>query len=155
MRAKQVLVGLAWVSMVASAAAPLWAGTVYKWVDGEGQTHYSQSPPPDLPPGEVQQLKGPPGVDTEAARQALEADEAAFAARRAAAAEQATERAAAEREREARDLRCAELRASLERLRNAQRVYDTDASGQRVRLPEEDRQARIAETEARIAKECS
>lgn len=135
----------------AAALAPAAAGGIYKWTDENGQVHYTQTPPPDRA---SEQLKGPPKVDTEAARQALEAREQAYETRRAEQAEQDAERAKAQAERSEQAVRCREWQTELERLQNAQRIYETGADDSVVRVSEPERQARIEKLREGIAKDC-
>ena len=61
---KTFFVGLS-ISMVSFiaivATSPAWSGKLYKWVDKNGQTHYSQIPP------QKDQLKDPKGVKEKSA----------------------------------------------------------------------------------------
>ncbi|MBI1732943.1 MAG: DUF4124 domain-containing protein, partial [Gammaproteobacteria bacterium] len=68
---RTVLRGVALSSAFCLAALALPAGAeMYKWVDENGNVHYTQERPP---PGiEGQAIKPPPEVDTESARKQLE-----------------------------------------------------------------------------------
>jgi hypothetical protein len=151
-RSSHYIVGLA----AAVVAGCLWVGTaaaggLYKWVDKDGQTHYSEFPPP----GEkAQALKPPPKVDTESAVDALKAKQEAFKKQDEAAdkAKQAATKKSTEMQQKKQ--RCETARRDLERLQNAQRIYQTDKDGNRVRLGEDQRQAQIKEREKIISKDC-
>ncbi len=126
------------------------AARVYKWVDEDGNVHYSQT----LPPGQQgESIKDPPKVDTEAAVEELKQDQDAF-----------TERQAQEQQRHAEEQklaadaaemakRCDTLRSNLAGLLNTQRIYEGEGDARR-RIGEEERQARITSTEQAIAKDC-
>lgn len=127
------------------------AQKIYKWTDADGQVHYSQLPPTGV---ESEAVKGPAKVDSDAALEALRARSKAFDERRtesAKAADKAGTDAASADERKAR---CDGIRTQIERFQNAQRVYETDASGQRVRLDPETRTARLAALQTDLDKSC-
>lgn len=146
-RAAALLLGI--VPWLAGGAAA--TESIYKWVDENGQVNYSSHPPPGV---EGQRIQGPPRHDATPALQALEAREAAFDERRAAAARAAAEQAAEEAGAARRAQHCAQLRQRLERLSNAQRLYEEDAQGLPMRLGEPERQARLAETRAALEADC-
>lgn len=126
------------------------AARVYKWVDEEGNVHYSQT----LPPGQQgESIKDPPEVDTEAAIEELKQDQDAFTERRAQEQQRHAEeqKLAADAEEIAR--RCDTLRSNLAGLLDTQRIYEGEGDARR-RIGEEERQARIKSTEQAIAKDC-
>lgn len=132
-------------------AGAVVAGGLYKWVDKDGQTHYSEFPPA----GEkAEKLKPPPKVDTESAVDALKAKQEAYKKQTEATdkAEQTT--AKKDKEIQQKKQRCETARRDLERLQNAQRIYQTDKDGNRVRLNEDQRQAQIKAREKIISKDC-
>lgn len=127
------------------------AGGLYKWVDKNGQTHYSEFPPP----GEkAEELKPPPKVDTDSAVNALKARQEALQKRDETADKAAQAEAKKEAEMQQKKQRCETAHRNLERLQNAQRIYKTDKDGNRVRLGEDQRQAQIKATEKVIEKNC-
>ena len=134
-------------------AAPLQADEIYKWVDEEGVTHYSQQPPPS---GDADRIgvDTPPEEEIERERREMEKTGERLEAQREerrAAEQQAQENAA---EREQREQRCAELRSSLKKLTENRRLLVPDGEGNVRRLPEEERQQRVAERRRQIEEEC-
>ena len=125
----------------------------YKWVDEQGEVHYSQTPPPS---GDYTVIGDPPRPDVtpEQAAAELRAKEAAFAERRTATQEAADERARQAAAATARARDCETARANLAQYTANPRILFTDASGQVIRLPEEQRQAKISEAQAQIEKYC-
>lgn len=136
---------------LSAVAVPAAAG-MYKWTDADGQVHYSQSPPPTGVQG--QELKAPPKVDSESAVEDLKARQKGFDERvenKAKAEEEAAKTAdqAAEKARY-----CEQLRADLAGLQTAQRIF-TGEGADRRRLGEDERQAKMKDIEAKLAKDCS
>ncbi|MCG3203006.1 MAG: hypothetical protein NFCOHLIN_02909 [Gammaproteobacteria bacterium] len=127
------------------------AAGMYKWTDADGQVHYTQSPPPAGVQG--QELKPPPRVDSESAVEDLETKQKGFEERvedKAKAEEEAAKTAdqAAEKARY-----CEQLRADLAGLQTAQRIF-TGEGEERRRLGEDERQAKMKDIEAKLAKDC-
>lgn len=143
--------GLEWACLLAALPLAASASVIYRWIDEQGQIHYGDRPPPGvethaipppLPAGvgeELRQLQDYVRTlevqDTERARRAeLLRQQQQRLLQRRSDCEQSTAR-----------------RARLDNPR--QREYQAD--GNVRRLTEEERQARIAETEQRIADACS
>ena len=126
--------------------------TMYKWVDEEGNTHYSEKPP--VGDVEVQTVKPPPKVDTESANKALEGKQNKLKEIDNDRAKQA-EAVAAENERMGIDKKnCETARKNLASVNANPRVYGTDADGTRYKLGEDARQAKIAAANEAVAKYC-
>lgn len=126
---------------------------IYKWVDENGQTHYSQTPPAS---GEAQQVDvpPPPPVDPEQAQEEVDA-----LIEQQQAAEQAEQEARQKAEEEAeqqaiREENCRIARQNLELYQNnpGRRVQDED--GNVTRLREEDRQQKMQELQQQIDEFC-
>lgn len=126
------------------------AENVYRWVDEHGQLHFGDHPPagvqaevvpPALPPGPAEaQRQLQDYVRTLEVQEAEQAKEAEW--QRASQALQA-----------ARKTDCEASRVRRERLEKPRQLqYQPDGSTRR--LTEEERQARIADTEKRIADVC-
>ncbi|WJW76156.1 DUF4124 domain-containing protein [Thiohalobacter sp. IOR34] len=127
---------------------------MYKWVDAEGRTHYSQYPPRDR---EFQTLVPPPPPSSDAGRaqQRLEENlrrlEEAGEARRKAKAEAKADKAA----RQQRQENCKAARSNLVKLQAATgRRMVRGPDGVAYHMDEKERQARIAETRKQIEKYC-
>jgi len=142
--AAAILAGCLWADAVA-------AGGLYKWVDQDGHTHYSEFAPPGQ---SAEQLKPPPPVDTGAAVDALKAQQEALQKQNEAADKAAQEAAKKKAEMAQKKQRCDAAHRELDRLQNAQRIYTTDKDNNRVRLGEDERQARIKSTEKVIQQSC-
>jgi hypothetical protein len=153
LRAALVLLALA-------LAAPAVAdGTIYKWVDKQGNVHYTDCPPP-------------PGCEAETveAAAAPDASEVAEAERRLEEmlAEQARASEAREKERldrEGRQVeamriavtrkeRCIEARQNLHVLEMQVPVYTIDEKGERVFLDDPARKAAIEAMRKQVAENC-
>lgn len=132
---------------------PAQASEVYKWVDEDGVTHYSQEPPPAADATRVD-VDAPPEAEIEREREEMEETGERLEKNREQRreAEQAAEQEARDSER--REQRCADLRASLEQLTENRRLLVPDGEGDVRRLPEEERQERVAERRRQIAANC-
>ena len=142
-----------WPALFILAACPLQhsLATAYKWVDEDGNTHYTQTPPPGDTPGKV--INRPPKVDTEAARgeiRALTERADKLQAERAEKAEQRQQKLAQEAERQALCQQARASRASYER----PRVNEVMADGSRRAMGEEERQAGLARARTLVSRFC-
>ncbi|MGB5306855.1 MAG: DUF4124 domain-containing protein [Gammaproteobacteria bacterium] len=140
--------------VLASGSQAAGKNQIYKWIDDQGEVHYSQR----VPAGKTaQQIKGaPPPADSpdalnENLRQQVDAmderlaskDEAAVAARKQAENEKIIKQ------------NCATARKNLAALQQgANKAYMTP-DGKVARLTEEDRQQRISDARGQIKKYCS
>ena len=134
-------------------AAPLQADEIYKWVDEEGVTHYSQQPPPSGNAARVG-VDSPPDEEIERERREMEATGERLDARREERREEEREERTDAAEREQRKQRCADLRSSLGKLTENRRLLVPDGEGNVRRLPEEERQERVAERRRQIEEQC-
>ncbi len=141
---------LAALLLSALTSTVVLAAKVYKWKDAHGVMHYSRTPPPDAQaesldihvredPGALKRLEQQKARSSEYFKQREEARKAA----KQKAGEQARIKAA-----------CDNARQRLTGLQQSQRIYKTDAAGERVRIGEEERQARIKQVREDIAKYC-
>ena len=126
--------------------------TAYKWVDADGNTHYTQTPPPGDRPSQAISAP-PPGADTEAARSKIKslterADR--LQEERAEKAEKRRQQRAEEAERETLCQEARASRASYER----PRVNQVMADGSRRVMGEEERQAGLARARALVGRFC-
>lgn len=142
-----------WPALFILTACPLQhtLATAYKWVDEDGNTHYTQTPPPGDTPGEA--INRPPKVDTEAARSAIKslterADK--LQAERAEKAEQRRQQLAQEAEQATLCQQARASRASYER----PRVNEVMADGSRRAMGEEERQAGLARARNLVSRFC-
>lgn len=125
--------------------------TAYKWVDEDGNTHYTQTPPPGDTPGKA--INRPPKVDIEAAQDEIKslterADK--LQAERVEKAEQRQKKLAQEAERATLCQQARTSQASYER----PRVNEVMADGRRRAMGEEERQAGLARAKDLVSKFC-
>lgn len=131
------------------------ADRIYKWVDRDGNTVYSQTPPPAGIQAERIRGAPPPPEDPEAAMKKLRERAEAFNERR-------DERINKEqREQEEADTKqkqsgiCAKLKKDLQTLQTNTRIREVKEGKEPVVLGEEQRQAKIKSIQERIQKECT
>lgn len=137
--------------LLAVGASPALAG-MYKWVDEQGATHYSQNPPPG---GKAQAIKPPPTpADSEAAVKRLEAQRQEGQKRREASQQDARESQKNTASQAIREESCRMARQNLSTLEANSRVAIQDANGNMKRLTEEERQAQLAEARKQAEEYC-
>lgn len=139
-----VLIGL--FALTAQAA-------MYKWVDEDGLTHYTQQPPPDGIEGET--LEGPPDVNTENARQELKQDQKRLKQLEKSRQEEEAQQKKREQRAALYEKNCRLARERLNNLRTTGRVRAVDEEGNVRRLPVEEHEARIASVEEKVSKYCN
>lgn len=125
---------------------------MYKWVDEEGNTHYSEKPPAgDV---EVKTIKPPPKVDSDSAVKAVEERKEEEVKQKEAESKTAEEQAKKQQDAALMKQNCETARKNLESITANPRVYSTDEQGNRVRLGEDQRQAKIEAAKKDIAEFC-
>ena len=139
-------------SLLLAISATAMAGQVYKWVDAQGVTHFSAQPPqgqeastintalPVPKPAPAEPTKPPPTFESIANPEQAAID-----------AKVKQDVAAKEAERKKY---CEEVRTNLAQLQNNPRLR-MEVEGEVRRLSEEERQARIAETQKSITDNCN
>lgn len=138
-------------AVLALLATP--AAAVYKWTDAEGNVHYTDKPPPKDATSTAEVKTAADKADADALRR-LYAGQRDEARKEAQAAASEREAAAAEQEAAEKTSNCDRAQANLQALMNTQRIFDVDAAGNRTRVPEESRQARMRQAEEQIAHWC-
>lgn len=135
-------------------AAPAQA-VIYKWTDENGQTVYSETPPPKGTAGTRLKEAPPPPIDPNTALESLRNRSEAFDKRQEERGKQENEtQQSAERDQQNQE-NCERLRSNLEVLKVRNQVREKTGEDQYTVLSEEQRQARIKETQERIQKECN
>ena len=127
---------------------------VYKWVDENGVTQYTQYPPPKGSAKEITVPSAPsadPATQLKELQQRVEALDKQRKERALADEETAEQRAA--RERLVAD--CKRIRSELEVISNNPRLLEEGQDGTRVRMTEERRLERIATYKQQIRDYCS
>lgn len=144
--------GAVLVSAVQISPAQSQSDTVYRWVDAQGQAHYSDHPPADAPAQVVKPSPLPPSGDDSAQRlkDFVERSDAETAAKEREARKTREAQAAAE----ARHQACERARANRERVGSRPRILQIEPDGSARRLTEEERQAQLAELD-KIVAECA
>ncbi len=138
------------VVLLACLSAPVMA-EIYKWVDAEGNVHYTQNPPPDGV--EAALIKPPPRVDAAAAEEALKEKLEGIDSRADARRKQAAEQQQADAKMKARERRCADAKRRRDSYR-APRVNAIAKDGTYTRLPEEQRLSELKKTNDYISEHC-
>jgi len=157
-RASEILARMAIALLLLAAAAAL-GEAIYKWVDARGVTHYGSTPPDGVA---AQRVAAPP---------ALNASQAALAASASQRLREESERigrdlaqsrmrdaSTADAERRAlqeRRARCALARAQVQALETGGPVYRRDARGERIYLPDSERDAEIARWRSTAQADCA
>lgn len=125
----------------------------YKWVDENGQVNYSQYPPPEGTESET--VKPPPKVDTDAAIREQQEREGKLNSineeRNKESAQEKLDEGNAAKKQAACDL----ARDKLKQAISSTRLYATNEQGERVKLGEDERQARIEAANNEIAEFCN
>ncbi len=144
-------------AVVCSAALALTTGIVqakiYKWVDENGVTQYTQYPPPRGDSTEVN-VPNAPSASPELQRKELQERLEAFNKRRDERLRQEQETAEQRAEREKLAADCQRLRDELATMRNNPRLMEDTEDGP-VRMTEERRQERISLAEQQLNDFCS
>ncbi len=131
---RKYLLGVLAVVFASSAAAG-----IYKWVDANGVTHYSEQPPAGAQAHEVQVSPPPPGPA--AGGEPAEAGAGAPAAPGPEAAK--GDEAGQERLARSRAVQCAQVRDTLQSLRRDAPVFQSSPAGEQVLLTNEERAAAL------------
>lgn len=126
---------------------------MYKWVDEEGNTHYTQQPPPEGVEGTT--VKPPPKVDTEQAVKELQQTREKLQKIEEEHTKQQDETAKQQNQAALKKENCRKAQARLSSLQNARRLRAVDEEGNVTRTTEEEHQARIAEVQEKVKKNCN
>lgn len=127
---------------------------MYRWVDENGVTVYSQTPPPSAPAVRIQKQPGPSPEDEAAARQRLQQQvEQSFDAKEDQKQAE-TERSAEEGERGQRAEACAAARQNLQTMENLGRRFLRTADGELTRPSEDEVAMRIRTAQEQIEEYC-
>jgi hypothetical protein len=125
---------------------------VYRWVDAQGQVHYSDSPPPAGAKGS-RTVETPPAT-TPAPAKSWHDKELEFRQRRAAEAEAQAKKAQEEEAARQKRANCESARKNLQILESGSRVVTTNAQGEREFLDDAARQKAIDEARKAVDTWC-
>ena len=139
--------------ILSATVAGTASADVYKWVDEQGQVHYSQQAP-ESAPAELIKTPPPPAVDPAQAQRevdALIAQQKAAEQEKQQAQQQAEQQAAQEAKLEKQ---CQDAKDALTAYQNhpGGRFYDENGNLQRIK--EEERQQKIQELSNNIKQHC-
>jgi hypothetical protein len=134
------------------AAQPGLAKT-YKWVDENGVTQYTQTPPPK---GDFKNIKAPPkpAIAPSEAKRQLQDKVDAYDERRTDAAKSDEEADKLRADTAKRQADCAQSKKNLEYFQSHSRIKYTGKDGNVTILPEEERQKKMATIRDNIKKLC-
>lgn len=133
------------------ACAPALA-QVYKWVDANGVTHYSEKPPENGQAKEVPLREASPASSNPKPASSASEQERAFKQRQLAR-EQAE--AKAEKDKAANDAQCKQLLSGLNTMRSVGRIASVNDKGEREYMTDEQRDALIASREQEYNQHCN
>lgn len=125
---------------------------LYKWVDADGNTHYTQSPPTGGIEADV--IKPPPKIDTNKALDKLEEQQKYLDGLQEEREKQAKKQQNEEANEAIRKSNCDLGKDKLTHLTDIPRIQKVDKDGNVSRLTEEERQAKIKKAQELIDKEC-
>lgn len=127
---------------------------VYKWVDEQGQTHFSQIPPPT---GEIEVIKTPPPaeVDIEKTQQQIDHLIQQQADDDKIKQQQKEEQQKQAEEAEIKAQNCQTAKRNLQAYQDNPSRRVTDEEGNVTRLTEEQRQQKIKELKQAVSEFCS
>ena len=134
--------------------SPVSQARMFKWVDADGNTHYTQTPPPEGIAKEDLNLPASAKLDNTEAVKAFEDQQNK---KQELAGENEKEQKLQDRSAEHTALKkenCRKARAKLENVQNTGRIRAVDEYGNIVRASEEERQRRITEAQENIKKWC-
>lgn len=138
-------------SLLLAMSATAMASQVYKWVDAQGVTHFGAQPPQGQEATSINTATPQPKPVASEEKKAAPTFES-IADPEQAAIDQKVKQEIAAKEAE-RKKYCADVRTNLAQLQNNPRVR-VEVDGELRRLNEEERQARISETQKSITDNC-
>jgi uncharacterized protein DUF4124 len=132
--------------------SPVLLAKMYKWIDADGNTHYTQSPPPDGIESET--IKVPGKVDAESAQKSLEEKKKKVDSYQKQRNEKAEELAKEEEEKKLNSKNCEIARSNASTLERP-RVNLKDSEGNFYSASEEERVRRLNQAKEDVKKYCN
>jgi hypothetical protein len=123
------------LAMSLCAYAACAAAAIYKWVDRDGVTHYSETPPPPEVQTRHLPIQTAPAAPAPAAKAAPEAGKEAPAAPAASPAESDKDKLA-----KSRAVQCSQVKDTLKTLNSPLPVYTSNSAGDQVLLTNQERE---------------
>lgn len=137
---------------------PIVHANIYKWIDEDGQTHFSQHRPPVDQPAEVTKKPSPPATGPETAQQELDTlikQQQEAAERQAEREKQQRLEAEKAKRAEQRQQNCRTAQHNLQQYQNNPGRRFIDSEGNVTRLGEEKRQEMIKQSQQAIDQFCN
>ena len=128
---------------------------IFKWVDANGKTHYSERAPDRQQAQEIYTQPAPPTVNNDInnpASQFMQQEEMNHFARKSA--EEAQAKSTAEIADAARRTRCAQAKNELHGFQQQVRIFTIGNDGQRVFMDDDTRATFIARAKKKISENC-
>ena len=138
--------------LVLTFACSLTFATIFKWIDKEGITHYTQQAPPAGIESET--LKPPPSIDGSDAEKVFEKQQKYLDAGRLERQKRARAQQRKAEEKAIKERNCELSRARLKSLTDRPRVLLIQNDGSAIRPTEEQRQEKIAKSKKDIKETC-
>lgn len=126
---------------------------IYKWVDEDGQTHYSQQAPRDIP-ATVIKTPPPPAIDPNIAQQQVDDLIQQQESEEKMGLEQQNQQKIAAENKADQEKNCNIAQQQLQQYQNNPGRRIMDADGNVTRLTEEERQQKIKEAQENVTKYC-
>ncbi len=147
---------LLWLLVAYSGAGH--SAEIHKWVDKDGNVHYSDSPPSDVL---TEKIQPPPAPSKDGIRRTQAATDLLIEQQRVSADQRAQEREEkrlrqdiAEEQAIDRAILCSGARRSLYALLQPRAAFTTNEKGERVYIPDTFRQAEIEQQKRVVAANC-
>jgi hypothetical protein len=144
--------------VILAASLPFLMGSeIYRYVDANGVVTYAQQLPYGVKGEQIRTMAGAPSVSVPATAPKVETPEQpTLSPQQQAMLDnlKKTETARKEEIARIRDANCTRSKDVLERLSSAGRIRVKGPDGQEVKMPEEERQARIEEAQRGIVANC-
>lgn len=132
---------------------------VYKWVDEDGQVHYSSEPPSAAATQMNVDMPQPDDASRQAAQERLERQKRWLEGREEEKRVKQEQKQRREQEKQAKrehESNCAKLKLEMDDIKKGGVIwYDLDEKGERVYLSDQDLDARLAEMEQTYKANCS
>jgi hypothetical protein len=133
MRVSRIVLAMSLCAYAACAAA-----AIYKWVDRDGVTHYSETPPPPEVQTRVVPIQAAPTAPAPAPKTASEGDKDAPAAPAAPSTGSDKEKLA-----KSRAVQCSQVKDTLKTLDSPLPVYTSNSAGDQVLLTNQEREEAV------------
>lgn len=141
-----------WLWILLLALPALSHAQLYRWVDAQGQVHYSDSPPP--PGAKDTRTVEKPAPSAGQPGKSWQEKDMEFRQRRAAEADAESKKAKEAEEARQKQANCEAARKNLQILESGQRVVTTNAQGEREFIDDTARQKAINDARKAVETWC-